>query len=106
MIDRTTRKAILVDICVPYDENMLKAEQDKLLKYTDLAHEVTAMWNVDSTSIVPIIISANGLIAYNLDYNLKELSLKGWVKGSIQKAVLLETCRIVRRFLSLRSNYQ
>ncbi|KAI8439016.1 hypothetical protein MSG28_011315 [Choristoneura fumiferana] len=30
------------------------------------------------------------------------LSLDGWIKGQIQKAVLLDTARIVRRFLTLR----
>ena len=63
--------------------------------------EVTAMWDVDSTNIVPIVVSANGLIAKSLDRHLKRLSLDGWIKGQIQKAVLLDTARIVRRFLSL-----
>ncbi|KAI8433843.1 hypothetical protein MSG28_015797 [Choristoneura fumiferana] len=71
-------------------------------KYLDLAHEVTAMWDVDSTVIVPIVVSANGLIAKSLDQHLKRLSLDGWIKGQIQKAVLLDTARIVRRFLTLR----
>ncbi|KAI8429475.1 hypothetical protein MSG28_000111 [Choristoneura fumiferana] len=82
--------------------NLVKAEKDKLSKYLDLAHEVTAMWDVDSTIIVPIVVSANGLIAKSLDQHLKRLSLDGWIKGQIQKAVLLDTARIVRRFLTLR----
>ncbi|KAI8428662.1 hypothetical protein MSG28_007392 [Choristoneura fumiferana] len=55
------------------------------------------MWDVDSTIIVPIVVSANGLIAKSLDQHLKRLSLDGWIKGQIKKAVLLETARIVRR---------
>ncbi|CAB0030643.1 unnamed protein product, partial [Trichogramma brassicae] len=101
LTDRLTRQAILVDITIPHDENLVKAEKDKLTKYLDLAHEVTAMWDVDSTIIVPIVVSANGLIAKSLDQHLKRLSLDGWVKGQIQKAVLLDTARIVRDF-SLR----
>ena len=57
--------------------------------------------HVDSTIIVPIVVSANGLIAKSLDNHLKRLSLDGWIKGQIQKAVILDTARIVRRFLSL-----
>jgi len=102
LIDRSQRRAVLVDITIPHDENLVKAEKDKLSKYLDLAHEVTAMWNVDSTSIVPIVVSANGLIAKSLDQHLERLSLDGWIKGRIQKAVLLDTARIVRRFLSLQ----
>ncbi|KAI8429903.1 hypothetical protein MSG28_000381 [Choristoneura fumiferana] len=93
---------VLVDITIPHDENLVKAEKDKLSKYLDLADQVTAMWDVDSTIIVPIVVSANGLIAKSLDQHLKRLSLYGWIKGQIQKAVLLDTARIVRRFLTLR----
>ena len=59
------------------------------------------MWDVDSAIIVPIVVTVNGLIAESLDQHLKRVSLRGWVKGLIQKAVLLDTARIVRRFLSL-----
>lgn len=43
----------------------------------------------------------NGLIAKSLDQHLSRLALDGWVKGLMQKAVLLDTARIVRKFLSL-----
>ena len=102
LVDRSQRRAVLVDVTIPHDENLVKAEKDKVTKYLDLAHEVTAMWNVDSTDIVPIVVSANGLIAKSLDQHLQRLSLGSWIKGQIQKAVILDTARIVRRFLSLR----
>ncbi|XP_061704430.1 uncharacterized protein LOC133515871 [Cydia pomonella] len=102
IIDRSQRRAVLVDITIPHDENLVKAEKDKSSKYLDLAHEITAMWDVDSTIIVPIVVSANGLIAKSLDQHLERLSLGGWIKGQMQKAVILDTARIVRRFLSLQ----
>lgn len=102
LVDRSQRRAVLVDVTIPHDENLVKAEKDKVTKYLDLAHEVTAMWDVDSTDIVPIVVSANGLIAKSLDQHLERLSLGSWIKGQIQKAVILDTARIVRRFLSLR----
>ncbi|XP_063619204.1 uncharacterized protein LOC134792018 [Cydia splendana] len=102
IIDRSQRRAVLVDITIPHDENLVKAEKDKSSKYLDLAHEITAMWDVDSTIIVPIVVSVNGLIAKSLDQHLERLSLGGWIKGQMQKAVILDTARIVRRFLSLQ----
>ncbi|PZC71792.1 hypothetical protein B5X24_HaOG212440 [Helicoverpa armigera] len=54
------------------------------------------MWNVDTAVIVPIVVTANGLIAKSLDEHLMRLSLGGWIKGLIQKAVLLDTARIVK----------
>ncbi|CAH2227878.1 jg22309 [Pararge aegeria aegeria] len=41
------------------------------------------------------------LLAKSFDQHLKKLSLGCWIKGRIQKAVDLETERIVRRFLTL-----
>ena len=59
------------------------------------------MWDVNATFIMPIVVSVNSLKAKNLDQYLKRLSLSCWIKNRIQKAVLLETARIVRRFLAL-----
>ena len=92
---------MIVDVTIPHDENLVKAEKEKQIKYLDLAHEVVGMWNVNSAIIVPIVVTANGLMAKSLDEHLSRLSLGGWIKGLIQKAVLLDTVRIVRRFLSL-----
>jgi hypothetical protein len=54
----------------------VKAEKDKSRKYLDLAHEVTSMWDVDSTNIVPIAISANVLITKSLDKHLKRARVR------------------------------
>ncbi|KAJ8714401.1 hypothetical protein PYW07_002626 [Mythimna separata] len=102
VVDRIGRRAIIVDISVPHDENLVKAEKEKQNKYIDLARDVVDMWEVDSAIIVPIVVSGNGLIAKSLDEHLRRLSLGGWIKGLIQKAVLLGTARIVRKFLSLQ----
>ncbi|CAH2269032.1 jg16056 [Pararge aegeria aegeria] len=75
--------------------------KEKVSKYLDLAHEITAMWSVESTVVVPIVVLVNGLLAKSFDQHLKKLSLGCWIKGRIQKAVVLETARIVRRFLTL-----
>ncbi|XP_045535833.1 uncharacterized protein LOC123721337 [Papilio machaon] len=103
IIDRSARHTIIVDVSIPHDCNLVKAETDKMSKYLDLAHEITAMWHMESTIIVPIVLSVNGLIAKSLDHHLERLSLGKWVKGQAQKAVLLSTARIVRRFLSLEA---
>ncbi|CAH2241353.1 jg15553 [Pararge aegeria aegeria] len=101
LVDRSVRRAIIVDITIPHDDNLVKAEKEKVSKYLDLAHEITAMWNVESTVVVPIVVSVNGLLAKSFDQHLKKFSLGCWIKGRIQKAVVLETARIVRRFLTL-----
>ncbi|CAH2232078.1 jg1123 [Pararge aegeria aegeria] len=100
LVDLSVCRAIIVDITIPHDNNLVKAEKEKGSKYLDLAHEITAMWNVESTVVVPIVVSVNGLLAKSFDQHLKKLSLGCWIKGRLQKAEVLETARIVRRFLT------
>lgn len=61
------------------------------------------MLDVDSADILTIVVIVNGLIAKSLDQYPMRLTLGGWVKGLMPKAVLLVLARIVRRFLSLES---
>lgn len=61
------------------------------------------MWNVYSAIIVPIVVLALGLIPKSLDTYLRRVVSGGWIKGLIQKTVLLETAHIVRRILYLES---
>ena len=79
---------------------IVKVEMDKKIKYLDLAREAVDLLDVDSAIVVPIVVTANGLIAKSLDQHLRRLWLGGWIKGLIQQAVLLDTARIVGRFLS------
>ncbi|CAH2235127.1 jg16118 [Pararge aegeria aegeria] len=55
------------------------------------------------TAVVRVCNNINNksLLAKSFDQHLKKLSLGCWIKGRIQKAVVLETARIVRRFLTL-----
>ena len=69
-----TRHAMVVDVIIPHHDNLVKAEKEKLFKYLDLAHEITAMWDVNTTVIVPIVVSVNGLITKSLEQHLKRLS--------------------------------
>ncbi|CAH2232879.1 jg1199 [Pararge aegeria aegeria] len=85
VVDRSVRCVVIVDITIPHDDNLVKAEKEKVSKYLDLVHEITAMWNVESTVVVPIVVSVNGLLAKS-EKDLKKLSLGCWVKSQIQKA--------------------
>ncbi|CAH2209519.1 jg17517 [Pararge aegeria aegeria] len=83
IVDRSVRRAI-IDDTIPHDDNLVKAEKEKVSKYLDRAHEITAMWKVESTVIVPIVVSVNGLLAKSFDQHLKKLSLGCWINGRIQ----------------------
>lgn len=62
----------------------MRAKKDKLVYYLDLVHGTIAMWHVDLTIIVMIVVSVSGLIANSFDRHLKELLLSSSVKGLVQ----------------------
>lgn len=101
LMDRSQSRVFLVDVTIPCDENLVKAERDKFVKYLELADEVTDMWGVGSTEIIPVVVSTNGLIPTSLRRHLQRLGVRdGPIISRLQKAVLLDNARIVRRFLS------
>lgn len=40
----------------------MKARKDKESKYLDLAHEEVDMWDIDTATIGPVVVSAHDLI--------------------------------------------
>ena len=44
------------------DNNVIKNETEKILKYKDLTIEIESMWNV-KTKAMPVIIGVNGTVS-------------------------------------------
>ena len=69
--------------------------------------EIKKMWRQYRILMVPLVMSANGVVLRTLPKNLKVLVISGRdVITMVQKAVLLGTCATVRRFLNLPSTIQ
>lgn len=94
--------AFIIDISIPLDENIRKARVEKISKYTDLANELKDIYQLKNVHIVPIIISANGLVDRELAGALKMLGIREHQKiiSLMQKAVILSTCSTIRRILA------
>jgi hypothetical protein len=59
------------------------------------------MWQMSTVEIIPIVISANGLVHQNqFEFN-KKLNIPKFIINKIQKSVILETCRIVRKIMNI-----
>ena len=100
LFDKLNKKAFFVDITIPYDENLIKAEKEKISKYIDLSFEYAQIWHIERPKIIPIVISTNGIVPKTLKNYLDVLGLNAWLINNMQKAVLLANARIVRKFLS------
>jgi len=97
--DKRMKRVILIDIAVPLDHNLQSTFSTKISKYHDLAEELKQMWHLEDVRIVPVITSATGIVPQTLLRSLEELEMPKELPG-IQKAVVLSTCNIVRRFLN------
>lgn len=100
LILKEQKVTYLLDISVPADNNILTKYNEKITKYTALAHEIKDMWHQQKVIIVPFIISTNGVIPKNFIENLKLMGIEEKTYIEAQKSVLLNTGNIVRSVLS------
>lgn len=100
LFNKTEKLVQIIDITVPADDNIARAYTEKLTKYHDLAFELKEMYGLRKTSILPLIISVNGLVETHMIENTKRLQLDTYLISQAQKEVILGTTRTVRRFLT------
>ncbi|XP_045463805.1 uncharacterized protein LOC123673363 [Harmonia axyridis] len=98
LLNKTEKSCEIIDITVPSDDNISRAYTEKITKYFDLSFELKEMYKLKKISIIPLVMSVNGLVEEHLVDNTKMLELDIYVVSSAQKEVILGTTRIVRRF--------
>ena len=100
LMDKKSKHTYLIDIAVPSCVNLEKTWEAKLSKYYELSQEVKKMWKQARVSIIPLVISGIGLIPRKLHDSIKQLELPANTYIEMQKAVIINTCSIVRKFLN------
>jgi hypothetical protein len=63
------------------------------------------LWCLETISILPLIISATGIVPQSLFKNLIIQDLGNTLVVEIQKGVLLYSCHIVRNFLNIDTEH-
>ncbi|CAB3233677.1 unnamed protein product [Arctia plantaginis] len=104
ILDKTNKIVFIIDIAVCNTHNLLTTHTEKMTKYTDLATEIKRQWQVDRVKIVPIVISTTGVVPKILQDSLNTLEMPKSSLILLQKAVLLNTCRLTRKFLASSSS--
>jgi hypothetical protein len=61
--------------------------------------------SLEKISILPLIISATGIVRQSLFKDLKILDLENKLVVEIQKGILLYSCHIVRKFLNIDTEH-
>lgn len=100
LIDKRAKTTYLIDVAIPNTNNIEKRISEKVKKYTELATETRRLWKMDKVIVIPLVISSTGIIPKQLAAALKRIDLPLWTYEQLQKAVILETCHVVRKFLN------
>ena len=98
-VDKRERTVMFIDVTIPNDHNIIEKKLEKIEKYTDLGIEIKELWNMQRVDIVPIVIGCTGVVDNSFVRHLGKIPAEINV-FELQKIVLLNTCYIVRRFLS------
>lgn len=97
--NKTETTALIIDFAVPLDNNIAKAYGEKMTKYESLARQMRDMWKLRSVRIIPLIITANGLVHRKTAAHIEELKLPSNTLTWMQKAVILGTVGIIRQII-------
>ena len=101
--DNEKGTCMLIDVAISGDRNVIKKEDEKILKYKDLAIEIQRMWNI-KTKVIPVIIGATGTISKSFRKYVSNIQGKHEVK-ELQKTAILGTAHILRKVLLKYSRF-
>jgi hypothetical protein len=85
--------------------NITQTYNTKINKYLELSVAMRNLWCLEKISILPLVISATGIVPQSLFKNLKILDLDNTLVVEIQKGILLYSCHIVRKFLNIDTEH-
>ena len=100
--DRKNRKATLINVSVPIDNNIVRKTAEKHVKYRDIEIEIQKCWGLKEIKTVPIVIGALGSVLTGHTEYLKSVSEIANF-NVIQKTALLGTANILRSVLGTKS---
>ena len=64
--DKTKKTAKVIEVTVPNDFGLNRAERTKLNKYQDLKNDLRTTWELEDICIIPVVVGATGLVKANL----------------------------------------
>lgn len=103
-VDKQNRQTFLIDIAVPNTNNLQHTVSEKIRKYAELQQELKTIWKMKKVAVVSIVVSTTGVIPKQLKCYLSMIGLHTDTYITLQKAAILNTCRIVRKFLNQTNN--
>jgi hypothetical protein len=93
LFDKKAETAIIVDIAISLDDNLETTIAEKKRKYLPLAVELKDIYKLRSTSIVPLVVSTNGLVTKEWSKSMENLQLHERHCRTMQKAASSWYCQ-------------
>jgi hypothetical protein len=90
-----------IDIAIPNNHSLRAKYAEKLARYSELSIEIKDQWKMDTVATIPTTLSTNRIIPNTLREALNTLSLHPNTFIELQKATILNTCSIVRKFFNI-----
>ncbi|KAI5735171.1 hypothetical protein M8J77_015160 [Diaphorina citri] len=87
-INKKEKKATIIDVKIPMDDNIHIGYTEKLMKYDDLKRQMKNLHQLDEVTVLPIIITTNGLVHKYTKINIEKLKIKN-PSAIIKKAQML-----------------
>ena len=84
--DREKKTAKIIEVTVPNDFGLNRAERQKLLK--NLKNALRETWDLDDACIIPVVVGATGLIKTNLKAYLDSILGSPSMDSKFQKCTV------------------
>ena len=98
VVEKESKKALIIDIASPGDCNVGEKESEKVVKYQDLKREIMKLWSLKSVEVIPVVVGALGSVSKKIGQYLEKIGIDVRI-GLLQKTALLGTARILRSVL-------
>ena len=101
--NKQERTAKIIEVTVPNDYGLNRAERCKVNKHQDLKNDLRTTWSLKDIEIIPVAVGATGLMKKNLKKYLEK------IPGSpsayeVQIAAIKGTVTILKRALGYKAN--
>jgi hypothetical protein len=89
-------------VAAPDSHSLHSTIIEKLQKCADWKGGLTTKWRLKTACVIPLVLSTEGIITDGLQESLKLPDFRLALYIIMQKAVILSTCRTVRKLLAER----
>ena len=100
--NKAEKTAKIIEVTVPNDFGLNRAERHKITKYQDLKNDLKSTWALKEIVIIPVVVGATGVIKKNLKQYLQTIPSCPSLY-EVQIAAIKGTVNILKRALGYKA---